>query len=427
MNTERKVHDRLLTELLDAAHVGDDVKTVYVPLNTLGREMIAKLPSATGSILVISDAGLLVSVLQRLKAEGLDSSNVTFVCHTEALREVGSKFGVKTILVCYNELSDWLKEDMGLKFDIIVGNPPYKAGMHLDFLELSMACLASDGSLLFVHPSEWLLQKKTDTTKAKRQAELREHVANSVRAEVTFIDNPWGDEVVLQAPLVVTHLMPGSGAAFEDMRTEPTYALPEITPVPRAKQELNSLSEVTLFGESGSAASFLKKVFAHHESWAGKDHVENGSFFVNMMRISTGGKKPKAMMYDDGKERSVTSRYSFIDDRSLMITNSPMRAAPSAVARSKGKTEGNEKVWVSFKTEQEAQNALAFLTKTKFFRALLVLIKIDQHAAGPALLRAVPWLDWTKAWNDEALNKFFKLTKAEVQNINSVVDQVTVK
>lgn len=432
MNTKLTIDQeaklRRLNERLVWCHELDAVKPAWVPVQTLGKEMIEKLPTIGGSILVLSDGGLLVAVVLRLLAEGLSCDNVKFVCHTERLLKLGQDLRVDTHLVCYNHLSDWfMKADMHGKFDIVIGNPPYRAGLHLEFLELSLKSLRSNGSLIFVHPSEWLVQKKSDTTKSKRQAELRKSVMSCGRTEITFIDNPWGDEVVLQAPLTITHLMPGRGVAFEDTRVEPTYALPDVIPVPRAKQELESLDDVTLFGNPAVVSSFLKKVLSHSETWEGKPLSHSGKFFVNMMRISTGGKKPKTMQYDDGVARSITGRYSFVDDRSLMVTTEPLRAAPSAVARSRGASEGNEKVWIALPTKKEAQHCLNFLTKTKFFRALLAAVKIDQHAAGPAMFRCLPWLDWSRSWSDAELNAYFKLSKSEVQMINNVVDQITVK
>ena len=42
-----------------------------------------------------------------------------------------------------------------MKFDYIVGNPPYNGSLHLKILEKSYKKLNENGKLIFVHPSRW--------------------------------------------------------------------------------------------------------------------------------------------------------------------------------------------------------------------------------------------------------------------------------
>jgi Eco57I restriction-modification methylase len=148
---------------LDALHMNDGVKSVYVPFETLGADMVYRLPSIQGEILVVSDAGLLVSILQRLHRERLPFGKVQFLCHTEALQKFGSQLGIRTILVCYNQLNTWIKKaDMGLKFDVIIGNPPYQSDsadgtrpLWPDFISLGRRLLNTQGFMQMVVPQTW--------------------------------------------------------------------------------------------------------------------------------------------------------------------------------------------------------------------------------------------------------------------------------
>jgi len=81
---------------------------------------------------------------------------------------------------------------------------------------------------------------------------------------------------------------------------------------------------------------------------------------------------------------------------------------------------------MSFNTEIEAQNCLNFLGKSKVFVAYFSYIKIDQHAAD-TLLSWIPWLDWTQEWTDDKLIEFFNLTDEEVQNIEEIINIITIK
>jgi len=178
----------ILRERLDALHVGD-VKSAYVPF-ALGDIMVGKIPMSTmgDKILVVSDVGLLLAIMKRVKRLEFDMSNVTFLCHTEKLRKYAQGLGIKTWFSPYNELDAFfregrvytndgeiynLKDDMKC-FDVILGNPPYngmkrtdipkhfdcflKTGFrtHYTFIACERFLLKDNGIMLFVTPHKWL-------------------------------------------------------------------------------------------------------------------------------------------------------------------------------------------------------------------------------------------------------------------------------
>lgn len=72
-----------------------------------------------------------------------------------------------------------------------------------------------------------------------------------------------------------------------------------------------------------------------------------------------------------------------------------------------------------FETEKQTKNAISYI-KTKFFRFLVLLIKNTQHATSK-VYQFVPMQDFNEEWNDEKLYKKYKLTKAEIEFIESMV------
>jgi len=176
---------------LNAVYANDAVKPVVAPFHTLGAKIVDKLPCTEGQVLVLSDLGLLVAVLRRFKPE-----QVTFVAHTTEQEQFSQSLVVKTWQVGYNDpITQLEKLCMGLKFDIIVGNPPYqeeskekkgestRAAERLweQFLALGLDTLVDDGYLLFVTPATWLAPTSKSYGRLKKVQVLEANVASSVK------------------------------------------------------------------------------------------------------------------------------------------------------------------------------------------------------------------------------------------------------
>ena len=301
-----------------------------------------------------------------------------------------------------------------MDFNIVVGNPPYKAGMHLKFLEACLRQLKDGGEFIFVHPAEWLVQKRESAKNIKIYKPLRDALS-AYHSDITLIDNPWkGRGVELYVPLTITHISAGAGVDFTDDRTASYGGVPIIQ---KPKVKLNSLHEVTQWGSSTDVASFLQKIRNHTERWNVFERVKRGNWYINLSSITGNGKTTHT--YYDGKVRSVFNMYSLVNSTSLEVSDAPQNARPQG-----GKTEGNEKIWFSFPTKEEAQHALDFITRTKFFRVYLALIKIDQHAAD-VLLGDIPWLDWAIEWTDEMLAEKFNFSIEEWDMMDEVMNHIS--
>ena len=72
-----------------------------------------------------------------------------------------------------------------------------------------------------------------------------------------------------------------------------------------------------------------------------------------------------------------------------------------------------------FETEILANNVITYI-QTKLFRFLVLLRKNTQHAA-KAVYQYVPMQDFTEAWTDEKLYKKYKLTKEEIDFIETMI------
>ena len=76
-------------------------------------------------------------------------------------------------------------------------------------------------------------------------------------------------------------------------------------------------------------------------------------------------------------------------------------------------------LYVAFKTETEARNFISYL-KTRFFRVLVSACKISQHTPS-STYRFVPLQDFSKSWTDEELYKKYELTEDEITFVESTI------
>jgi SAM-dependent methyltransferase len=163
---------------LDAVYVNDSVKPVCAPFYTLGSELVSKLPVSEGSVLVLSDLGLLMAALRKFRPE-----QVTFVAHTAEQEAFSQKLAVKNWQVGYNDpIAQLEKHLMGLKFDIVVANPPY-GNLHLPILKKCVEHLTPDGTYISVQPVRWLqdpLWKEKKINDAKRMQSVLEGKLDSI-------------------------------------------------------------------------------------------------------------------------------------------------------------------------------------------------------------------------------------------------------
>ncbi len=75
-----------------------------------------------------------------------------------------------------------------------------------------------------------------------------------------------------------------------------------------------------------------------------------------------------------------------------------------------------------FKNKNEMMNCFSYI-KTKFFRAMVGVRKIDQGAP-QGVYKYVPMQDFSKPWTDKELYKKYNLTKEEIEFIEENVQNM---
>lgn len=78
-----------------------------------------------------------------------------------------------------------------------------------------------------------------------------------------------------------------------------------------------------------------------------------------------------------------------------------------------------------FNSLREIENAISYI-KTKFFHFMVTLVKVTQDATSK-VYRFVPMQDFSQSWSDEKLNKKYSLNKKEITYINSMISEMSNK
>jgi hypothetical protein len=386
----------------------------YIPCSIeFTKRLVNMLPNLNNKkILVINNLEILAELVLSKK---INPKNIWFSTSHEQFRKGACNYGIpenQVLQLEYNLLVDLdatNKLSVDMKFDIIIANPPYKAGLHLHFLNNAIDLKAETGEILFVHPAEWLVQKR-ETSRNKHFPILRKKITG---ASITFIENPW-EKVQLWVPLSITHIH-GNVFTFKDDRTFNK----------QKERDISKLEVISILGDTSKFSKVFDKLYNKSKSLSFKDRCDNihRPYYLSLFEFSGTHKdyditrcfKDYQNIYTIGNRLLYTRLSMTFPKMEVSVSNS--------IPLTRNET---ERKWVSFNSLEEAQNCHSFLTKSALFLAYLSILKIDQNAAH-TLLSDIPWLDWTQEWTDEKLFEHFELTQEEIQEVYRIIEIITVK
>ncbi len=323
------------------------------------------------------------------------------------------------------------KEMAGMKFDIIVGNPPYQIGadgttrkMPIYHHFVKRAISLDPKYVLFITPSRWF-------TGGLGLEEYRDQMLNDRRL-AKVVDNP---KLLDVFPLVV---IKGGVSYFlwdrdHDGNCEFSARIDGqiVSTVTRdlrdghgviiRDNEASSIIQKVRVAATGSIESWFFPRLAFSQAWrtnyrgdsdqpfpnsvpliynSGIAFVGRQSFETNVDLVSKW--KVLLPMAGDGNGQEVS-----------YVLGEPIAIAPGSVC--------TESYFVAgvFGSKKETAN-FAYYLATKFVRFLVLQRKITQHVT-PDRFRFVPQLDMKKRWTDADLFKEFGLTTGECAYIEATI------
>jgi hypothetical protein len=262
------------------------------------------------------------------------------------------------------------------KFDIVIGNPPYNQMIDMDFVTKSYNI--SD-SILFVHPSTWLLDEKGKQKKFIKTKELvKDHLEN-----ITLFNGNKLFRIALFVPCVITHI-------DKNKKNKGIYCVDKINNI---ELEYEDVYQINKYSNKNLYFTIKNKIIDKTKfNLLSNKNIINGEYYVNISQIR-GNVNLNSDIY------MVQNDFYTIIPKDIIVKN-----------------KNDKHMFFSFKTKNEANNLINYL-KSNFTRFCLSIYK-NNSQLDRGELELIPWLDFSREWTDEDLIKEFELTSEEVEFIN---------
>jgi site-specific DNA-methyltransferase (adenine-specific) len=319
-----------------------------------------------------------------------------------------------------------------MQFDVVIGNPPYQLAsdggtrdvpIYHKFVEAAFAL--DPRYALMITPSRWFagglgLDGFRDRMLKDKRLRI---LVDYARMDAVFpgVDFEGGVSYFLwdrdhKGECEVTHY-------FDDQ-------------TPAASNR--NLGEYDVFVRNPDALTILRKVLARKEPSITKIMATNNEFglvtnFRNYRDVRSRADDTAVHAIRDGRRvigwmprKNLPKGASFVDKWKVLIPKSygergtiPAQILGPTLVAKPPSASTQTYVFVYAKDEAEALSIERY-TKTRFFRFLLSLRKITQHAAKP-VYAWVPQQAWDQEWTDAALYKKYKLTGDEIAFIERMI------
>jgi hypothetical protein len=293
------------------------------------------------------------------------------------------------------------------KKDFIVINPPYSSGLHLDiFLKSFKDELNDYGTLICIHRETPVITKTPSPNKNTK--EYRNIMLNNT-SEITFFDgNKVFSTALFFAPLIISRVIKDSNKSHVKINLNHLQH-------PHS-YEINDFNDVFIHTDIEKTIRIRKKLLDKMSSEnlstfneMSTKKIKNSPYYVNIKQIGGHGMVNGKI----NKDFYCLVSPKFEYDLNNQIT-SDLNDCLTPAGRGGG---------IRANSYDEAVNIFEFM-KTKVARFFISFTKIDQNIWDGDMLSILPYLDFTKKWDDESLFKYFELEDDLIEYINEYIEPI---
>lgn len=287
-------------------------------------------------------------------------------------------------------------------FDVIVGNPPYKKGLHYKILYKIYD--ATNKYIIWLNPASWLIDEKNLDKKIK---DIKQLIGCKIDGEIKIFNGNDKFNIALFYPMAITPIN-------KQFNKRQVTVYDEIN---NKRITYNNINEVNKFANN-------KEYFALKEKILGLTNVDNlhnhinqgtGNYYINFPYIKGNIKCGINKLYSQTFPILI-SRKIPVDE---IIKTKIKYKQISNGSRSECK-------YVAFNNYEEAYNFIKFL-KTRWAMFALSIYKINQHLRRKEM-SSIPWLDWSQEWTEEKFEEYIGATEDEINFVmNNIPNYYNIK
>lgn len=302
----------------------------------------------------------------------------------------------------HDKIMKWFnkREEKGMKFDMIIQNPPYKGSLHLDFLEKGLNVLNKNGKMVIIEPATWLIDVRKNRNTSYYN-EIKKKIDGHVESVV--IEN-------LNAEFNISEYHPLSITTIDFSKN---YNFIKFTCCGEEKY-VKSLYDCNLIGNYNLIWDIFNKILKYEDTMKNHIFVKNNNTNTCSKHLrywndllyglgsNYGGVVNQYRSNSDAIMRTVSNgRYLM----SYVVTGADGDVCDTAVVGAKGNI-----CDCVYGTKEELENWKHFVFNNKLPLFLNIVLTIDRHNHSKEF---VPWLV-DRQYTDDEINKLFGFTEEEI-------------